>query len=62
MTSPSACYSSYFPSIPLLINTSGILFNNYTNNKEKLFMVTDFVNSTIYGKGLSINNVGISGV
>ena len=49
MTYSSSCYSSYFPSIPMLINTSGILSQNHTDNEEKMSLVRDFVNNSIHG-------------
>ena len=33
----------------MMINTSGILFHNYTDIQEKLSMVRDFVNRSIHG-------------
>ena len=50
MTISSICHSSYFPSIPELIDTSGIDFHQ-TNIEDEIDIVRDFINISIIGKG-----------
>ena len=54
----STCYLSYLPSIPKLINTSGILNSNFTENEELYKIVQDFVNQTIQGEQYCILFLG----
>ena len=49
MTISSICHSSYFPSIPKLIDTSGIDFH-HIDIEEEIDMVRNFINTSIIGK------------
>ena len=46
----STCYLSYLPTIPMLLNTSGILNTKFTDKEEMYRRVQDFVNQTIQGE------------
>ena len=48
----STCYMSYLPTIPMLLNTSGILNTKFSSQDEMFRKVQDFVNQTIQGEKL----------
>ena len=53
----STCYMSYLPTIPMLLNTSGILNTKFTDKDEMYRRVQDFVNQTIQGEKQQYLNI-----
>ena len=49
-SSSSMCYTSFFPSIPTLLNNSGLISENFTYNEEMRIRLQDYVNLSIQGR------------
>ena len=53
----STCYMSYLPTIPMMLNTSGILKTKFTDKEEMYRRVQDFVNQSIQGEKQQYLNI-----